>query len=185
MGISRRNMKAILLTVVLGCLTALPAVAAPVFGLLVSRTGTVEQVQVTASGLTDLYAYQFTLNFDPTVLQATSVTEGGFLLTGGATFFDPGTTDNTGGTVSFVFDTLLGPGPGVTGSGLLATIDLTNLQLHKQTTLSLTDVIALDSNLNEIPVLTTSAQIPEPGMLALFAIGLVALGMRAKRQTRA
>jgi hypothetical protein len=48
-------------------------------------------VDVNISGVTDLYDFQFDLSFNPAVIQATSVLEGKFLLSGGGTtFFLPG-----------------------------------------------------------------------------------------------
>src|ERR1019366_6371228 len=44
--------------------------------------------------ITDLYAFQFDLSFNPAVLSATSITEGLFLPTGGSTFFISGDIDN-------------------------------------------------------------------------------------------
>jgi hypothetical protein len=180
--------KAGLLAVGLWCATAaLPAAALPLLSLSASQAGSVVQVEVTASGATDLYAYQFSLNFDPAVLHATTVNEGAFLASAGPTFFDAGTTDNVGGSVSFVFDTLLSAVPGASGSGILAVIDFSVQQWHTLTTLGLSDVLALDSNLNVLPTQTQGLQlqIPEPGMLALLAIGLLALTLVMRRGARA
>ena len=58
-------------------------------------------LDVDVSNITDLYAFQFDLGFDPGLLSALSVTEGTFLPSGGSTFFLPGTIDNVGGTVTF------------------------------------------------------------------------------------
>src|SRR5690349_16751681 len=57
-------------------------------------------VDVNVSGVADLYAFQFDLTFDPTLLFAVLVTEGGFLPGGGTTFFIPGTIDNVGGDIT-------------------------------------------------------------------------------------
>lgn len=168
----------------LWCASVVPAMALPVFSLSSSEAGGFVRVAVSASGVTDLYAYQFSLNFDPAVLHAASVTEGPFLAMGGATFFDGGTTNNTAGQVSFIFDTLLSAVPGVTGNGVLAVISFSALQFHTFTSLSLSDVLALDSNLNVLPVTSTGLrlQVPEPSMLALLAMALVALTLVTKRR---
>ena len=162
----------------LWCVSVVPAMALPVFSLSSSEAGGLVRVAVSASGMTDLYGYQFSLNFDPAVLHASSVTEGPFLASGGATFFDGGTTDNVGGQVSFVFDTLLSAVSGVTGNGVLAVVSFSALQFHALTSLSLSDVLAVDSSLNVLPVTATGLrlQVPEPSMLALLAIALVAAG---------
>jgi len=64
-------------------------------------------VQVT--NITDLYAWQFDLSFDPTILTAIGITEGGFLDGGDSTttFFIPGTIDNNAGTLTANADALL------------------------------------------------------------------------------
>jgi hypothetical protein len=170
----------------LWCASVVPAMALPVFSLSSSEAGGLVRVAVSASGMTDLYGYQFSLNFTPTVLHAVSVTEGPFLATGGATFFDGGTTDNVGGQVSFIFDTLLTAVSGVNGSGVLAVINFSALQFHQFASLSLSDVLAVDSNVNVLPVTATGLrlQVPEPSMLALLAIALVALTLVMRRQGR-
>jgi len=178
--------KSSLVALGLWCAMSLPAWGLPLLSLSATQAGSVVQVEVTASGATDLYAYQFSLNFDPGVLHATTVSEGPFLATGGPTFFDAGTTDNVGGQVSFMFDTLLSAVPGVSGSGILAVIDFSVQQWRTLTTLSLGDVMALDSQLNVLPSQTQALrlQIPEPGVLALLAIGLLALTLAMRRQAR-
>lgn len=165
------------LTLGLWCACALPAAALPLLSLSETQAGSVVSVSVTATGASDLYGYQFSLNFDPSVLHASTVTEGPFLASAGATFFDGGTTDNVGGQVAFVFDTLLSAVSGATGSGVLAVISFNVQQWHTTTHLSLTDVLALDSNLN---VLATQTQglavtIPEPSTPALLLLGACAM----------
>ncbi|HEV3199328.1 MAG TPA: cohesin domain-containing protein, partial [Bryobacteraceae bacterium] len=61
-----------------------------------AAVGDIFTVNVNIAGITDLYGFQFDLSFDPAILAAASSTEGPFLPTGGATFFIPGTIDNTG-----------------------------------------------------------------------------------------
>src|SRR5437867_11035043 len=82
-------------------------------------------VDVSISNVTDLFAFQFDLGFNPAIIAADGVTEGSFLATGGSTFFIAGTIDNVGGSVSSNADTLLTALSGVSGSGTLATFELT------------------------------------------------------------
>jgi hypothetical protein len=152
----------------------------PAFSLGV---GSSFDVFVGISGVTDLYAFQFDLSFDPAILSAASVSEGPFLPGGGSTLFLPGTIDNSGGTISFTADAFLGPGPGVSGSGTLA--DISFQALGPGTSLiDLSNVILLDSNLGEIAEFTTtsgSVTVPEPSTILLISMGMVALGMVRKK----
>src|SRR5437868_2988547 len=75
---------------------------------------------VQVSPVSDLYSFQFDLSFDPTIVELESISEGTFLPSGGATFFLPGTIDNTAGTATFTADSLVGAIPGVSGDGELA-----------------------------------------------------------------
>ena len=51
-------------------------------------------LNIRIADITDLYAFQFDLAFNPTILSAASVTEGPFLPSGGSTVFilEPSTT---------------------------------------------------------------------------------------------
>jgi hypothetical protein len=175
----RGSLKSGALVLGLWCASILPASALPVLSLSATQAGSVMSIAVSATGATDLYGYQFSLNFDPAVLHASTVSEGPFLATAGTTFFDNGTTDNSAGQVSFVFDTLISAIKGATGSGVLAVVSFNIQNFHTFTTLSLSDVLALDSNLNVLPTTTQSLrlQIPEPSMLALLAIALLGMAL--------
>jgi general secretion pathway protein D len=161
--------------------------AAPVFGLTgpaAVRAGETLVLNVNASGALDLFALQFSVDFDRSLFRAVSVSEGPFLASGGSTFFDAGTIDNALGTVSFVFDTLLGAGPGVSGSGVLGTLRFEVLGGAPLGRFGLSDVLALNSSLADLGAQTTTyAQaVAEPGTLALFGIAALALlGGRPRR----
>lgn len=140
------------------------------------------QVDVYAGNYTDLYSWQFDLSWDPSILLLNQITEGSGLASAGATYFVPGSIDNITGTSMANADTVLGPGPGANGTqGLLAYFDFSAIG-SGSTTLSLTNVILLDSNLNDLLGTTSSAtatisgasvdaSVPEP-----VNIGLVFLG---------
>jgi hypothetical protein len=98
-------------------------------------------VNVRVEDVTYMGAHGASLNFEPSAMSVTSVIEGDFLKTAGATL--PLTNiDNTAGTATFCYS-LMTPGVGVDGSGVLATInfninpaaedvynlDLTNVEL--------------------------------------------------------
>ena len=143
-------------------------------------------VDVNISGTADLYAFQLDLAFDPTLLEATSVSEGSFLGGGvpGNTFFIPGAIDNTLGTVSLNADSLIGPPPGVTGNGTLLIVDFTALN-PGTSALTIENEILLDSGLNILSDSTTAGSVtietagiqpvPEPSSLPLLLLGIVAL----------
>lgn len=148
-------------------------------------------VNVDITGVSDLYAFQFDLDFNPAVLSATSASEGAFLPTGGATFFIPGTIDNVGGSVAANADTLLTAISGVSGSGTLASFDFTAIG-SGVSTLTLANVILLNSSLNSIGgtlqvgsiTVPQASTIPEPATLRLLSLGLAgAVLMRRRRSS--
>jgi hypothetical protein len=124
-----------------------------------TSTGTVVTIDVDIANVTNLYAYQFDLTFNPSVLTAVSSSEGSFLTTGGnSTFFIPGTNNNVDGVVSATADTILSAVPGVNGSGELAvfTFDAIGKGLS---TLGFENVMLLDSSFNSISNTTTGATV--------------------------
>jgi adhesin HecA-like repeat protein len=134
-------------------------------------------VTVSIANVIDLYAHQFTLNFNPAVLQASSAGEGAFLAGGGSTVFSAGTIDNTAGTVSLVLGTLVGAVPGVDGGGALATLNFTATGFGTSS-LTLGDVLALDSMLMDIPFTLAGGSVtvvPEPASWLLLAAGVAGL----------
>lgn len=138
-------------------------------------------VNVNVAGLTDLYAFQFDVIFNPAVLAAVSVTEGSLFSSVGV-FFSPGIIDNAAGTITFIGDSLSGPGPGITLDGTLAQI-LFNAIGPGSSNIDPSNVILLDSNLNDIAAsivsgsVNVTSAIPEPGsaMLLSGALALLAL----------
>jgi hypothetical protein len=148
--------------------------------------------QVHITDAADLYAFQFDVMFDPLRVQAQEVLEGDFLSAdGAATFFLPGAIDNTAGTVSFTANTLLGPGPGVTGDGLLVRLLFQAIGAGPSE-LQFGDVVLLDSALTQFDVVATGgaidvsaqASVPEPASALLIAGGLAVLTAGARRRRR-
>jgi len=138
-------------------------------------------LNIDISDVTDLYAFQFDIGFSPSTLAATGISEGAFL-SGGVrtTNYIPGTIDNSAGTVTFTADTLQDLIPGITGSGSLATIDFNAVDIGTSV-VSLSNVLLLDSNLNNISASIENGSItvnpaviptPEPGVLWLILAAL-------------
>jgi hypothetical protein len=178
-------------TVLFGVLAAQPALAVPV----VSITGPAGNVTV-GSALTltvkftdalDLSAFQFDLAFNPAVLRATSVVEGPFLGTGGNTFFGAGSINNTTGTITSIFDSLIGAVPGVNGTGNLVTLNF-NVIGAGVSSLVFSNALFLNSLFNDLSPqvqngsVTAVAVIPEPSSAALLLAGLA--GFAAWRRLR-
>jgi hypothetical protein len=109
-------------------------------------------VNVRVEDVTYMNADGACLNFDSGAMQATEIIEGDFLKSAGATLpFGP-LIDNTAGTVTFGYS-LKTPGVGVSGSGVLATINFnTNSAVEDVFNLDLTNVELYDGNNNEIPI---------------------------------
>jgi Cohesin domain len=144
-------------------------------------------LQVLINGIVDLYAFQFSLSFNPAVLQATGVTEGAFLPAGGGTTFDDGTIDNALGKVSLVFDSLSGFVPGVSGNGVLASMNF-NVIAAGTSPLTFSDLLFLNSQLADITVTGQNGSVvavPEPQAVLLMAVGVAALLAHRRRAAAA
>jgi hypothetical protein len=171
---------ALLLFVFSGCSFADAVVSIQPVSTTTAPDGTAT-LDVDISGVTDLYGFQFDVDFGAATVSATSETEGGFLATGGTTFFIPGTIDNASGSVTDTADTLIGAISGVDGSGTLAQFVFTGLA-PGTTSVDLANVTLLDPDFNSIPFTTKDASIkvessvvPEPSSLLLFGTGLATL----------
>lgn len=151
-----------------------PAHAVPVLEMSSTTTATGIDLTVSVLDVEDLYAYQFSLNFDPTLLAALGGSEATFLSSAGPTFFHAGDIDNTAGTIAFAFSTLLGPTDGVDGSGELATISFDVVQAGLAN-FSFSEVVLVDSIGADIPVELRglAVPVPEPASLWLATLGLL------------
>ena len=100
-------------------------------------------------------AFELKVSFNPSILQAISVSEGD-LFDGYTTFFNPGIINNVAGTIVNIYDLIVGPG-NVTGAGVLVTINFTAKSTSGASTLSLYDVqMTNESDYIEISVSSAS-----------------------------
>src|SRR5215469_8962111 len=97
-----------------GTISLQPAATSVALGNLVS-------LNVNVASVSDLYAFQFDIGFNPAVLSAAGITEGSLFSSVGVSF-SPGFIDNVGGSITFIADSLSGPGPGISRDGTLAQI---------------------------------------------------------------
>jgi general secretion pathway protein D len=168
---------------------ATPLIAGTVVsaGSATVSTGDIFTVPVSIADVSDLFAFQFDLTFDPAILQLQSISEGTFLPLAGSTIFVPGTIDNTAGTATITADTLTGSGPGASGGAELA--DFMFQAIAPGTSaITLSNVILLDSSLGDIPFTTSdgavtvgTAVVPEPVGLAWVGALAIAAALRLRR----
>lgn len=166
-------------------LTVVPSTSTPSVGGSFSA-------DINIAGVSDLAGFQFDLTFAPGILAATSVSEGAFA-SASTTGFSPGTTDNTTGNITLVFDALF---PSVGPSGTLVTVDFTALAAGTSA-ITLGNVILSDSFGNSLPFSATPGEVtisgavtgggggtgvPEPGTLLLLGVGAIAIGVGALRR---
>ncbi len=147
-------------------------------------------VDVRITNAVDLYGYQFDIGYNPLILSAVSVSEGGFLPLGGPTLWIPGIIDNTSGLIDDTAGTLQSAISGVDGTGVLASISFKALATG-MSAINIFDVIGLDSQLADITIeglqsinITVNSgggnSVPEPTILLLLIVGLMALITRVR-----
>jgi general secretion pathway protein D len=172
------------------CLSPLRADVVVSSGPGIVSVGETLLVPISVDQGADLYAFQFDLAFDPSILRLESIQEGSLLPSAGPTFFSPGTIDNTSGTAALNADSLVGPIPGASSGGDLA--DFRFLGIGPGTSpLTLSNVVLLDSALNDISfttsdgsVVVTPATVPEPGVLWLTMLAIFWVLLRERLQNR-
>jgi len=160
---------------------AAPVVSAPFVTVDVGDTFT---ISVSVTEAADLTHWQFSLGFDPAIVQANLVTEGDFMSAFGATLFIPGAIDNTSGLISLVADSYIDLPPLPSGDGTLATIEFTALS-PGVSPLSLSDVFlnlsdqdfGIENGQITVAGSTPPPPVPAPTTLVLLASGLVLLGV--------
>ncbi len=160
-----------------------------------AQVGSTVTYNIAIDDIADLYSYQFSINYDARYLRALNVTEGAFLGTAGSTV--SGVLGMDTGLIDFVYGSLLGPTPGASGSGLLASITFEAIGVGTSA-LSFADVIFLDSVGDDIAGLTALSgqgvvlaepggpvDVPEPASVLLFGAGLAGAAALRRRRTGA
>lgn len=172
-------------------LLALPArvEAIPIVSVGSSATHVVGEtftIPISVSGATDLQAFQFDLSYNSSVLSALSFTDagtdfdsaaaaGGGILTGIAGF-------SLSGLLSGVADSMIFVSTGLTGTGVLVNVEFEAIGAGTST-LTLSSVF-LDFSDSGFTLANGEVQAPEPGTLALLAMGLGLLTRRRLTSTR-
>jgi len=150
--------------------------------------GSTISVAVNVADVAGLAGYQFSLNYNQDVLHFTGYSAGGFLGSGGAATDEFYVSDDPG-SISYVIGTIFGDDT-VSGSGALAYFTFETLGAGVSA-LTLSDVLLLDSNINDIAatvigasvtVETPTGDVPEPASWMLVGAGLVAAGALRKRR---
>ena len=153
--------------------------------------GEVFSIDVALDDAIDLFAFQFDVGFDPAIVQAVAVLDGGFLTSGGGISVFGGVfvlaLDNVAGVVT-VLDALLGPVPpatGVTGGGVLATVRF-KAKAPGTSGIGLSNVILEDSGGIAISAQTLDGEVivnpsvAEPASLFLIASGVTGILYRRR-----
>jgi hypothetical protein len=192
MSITRNTIKSMILLAasLLGVFPAFCTTLAVSPPMTNTTGGQLVSLDIDVSDISDPYAWQFDVDFDPSIVSVVSISEGTFLASGGTTFFVPGTIDNSDGSISFNADTLIGALVGVDGSGTLATVEFNAIGAG-DSAVTLNNIILLDSNVNNIDFTSTdgsinvsgTAVVPEPNSVVLILAGVCCFG--AMRRLRA
>jgi hypothetical protein len=138
-------------------------------------------VTVTNATAPGIYSYQLTLTYNNTLLNATTATIPSDQMLkpsvpANVFILDPGTINQTAGTVTFVL-TLLGTELGKTGNGTLVTVTFTGL-LQGNSTIDLpqADLILVDADTNTITgygINPTTLQVVPEFMIAVMIAAMV------------
>ena len=193
---------------IVGCLAvaallarAPAASATPILPLVPSSSsvfvGDTFTVDFTIDDFTDLFAFQFGVSYDATLLSVIGVTEGGLLASAGGTSFAPGDWTTTPGVISFIANALSGFGPGSNGGGSLFSVQFSAIAAGVAATTAVFDPTLGDGfydslfNVAQPTAISGSSisisprsTVPEPTTLVSFAIGAAIWGATRRRQRR-
>jgi hypothetical protein len=139
----------------------------------------------------NIWAYDFSLQFDPTVLQFLNAQDGGFLpltdLALASPVWDPYTPGD--GSIGDISNSLSGDAPGVSGTGVLVQVQFLALAGSPASIVSPFGSILLDFDLNQLSnvdelgtQVTVLSGAPEPGAFSLLGLGLLGAVMHRLRK---
>jgi hypothetical protein len=116
-------------------------------------------------------SFELKISFDPSLLQANSVTEG-TIFSGHTTFFNDGTIDNIAGTIINIYNLIIGP-ENVSNPGTLVTISFTAKTFSGTSTIDLYDVGVTD-DLGYVSITVSDAAVTVNGenQPPIFSSGL-------------
>jgi len=110
-------------------------------------------VNITVDPATPIAGVQFDLHFDPAIVTVSKIEEGDLLSQNGAsTYFNPGTIDNTAGTITGVAGAITTPGEMASRNGTFAVLHLKAGNIAGESPLNLSNVIVGDINGNPVSV---------------------------------
>lgn len=149
-------------------------------------------VGIDIDNIPNVFDHQFSLAFNPHVLDAQNVTEGALFANTHDSSFSPGTIDNGTGTITLVFDTLLTSVVGVAGPGTLATVQFKAIAGGTSSIdfSPSADLILQDSSGNTLTVTAAAVSVvavtatPEPATLYLLGPALIFFGAMSRYKRR-
>ncbi len=105
-------------------------------------------------------AYQFSLSFNPSLIQCDSVTEGN-IFSGYSSYFGYVSIDNVAGDVKFVYNAIMGAG-NITGSGTFAIISFTAQSGSGTSTLDL-HTVKVEDEVGPVPISVNDGSVTVTG----------------------
>lgn len=101
-------------------------------------------------------SFEMKISFNPSLLQATSVTEGD-IFQEYTTFFNPGSIDNSGGTIEDIYDLILGTGE-VSSSGTFITVSFLAKSVLGTSAIDLVNV-GVANNTGYVPIVVSDGSV--------------------------
>ena len=117
-------------------------------------------VNVSCVPAQQIKGFEFRVSFNPTYVHATNVSEG-TIFNGYTTFFNDGTINNTAGTITNIYDLIVGSGM-VSGSGTLVKIAFTTQSSYGTSSIKLLNV-GVTNETTYVPVTVTNGTVSVVG----------------------